>query len=176
MFLSFNLNQYRIVTLLLFQNCHSDNSLVHQNLGLRILSKIFCSISGFCPSYCPSYCPSKYYFGSRRSSMSISGSFNQPSCLILSCCYRSLSDLSFQSPMTSKESLSNTMDSKISRLKNSTQTMQCLESNASTGMCYENVDLCENNNNFVIENGYFLNTNHIQERMLEDCTVDISFL
>ncbi|XP_029680218.1 uncharacterized protein LOC115245866 [Formica exsecta] len=63
------------------------------------------------------------------------------------------------------------MDSKVS-----TQITQCLESTLNTGMCYQNVELCEDNNNYVIENG-LLDTNRIQESMPEGHrVVDISFL
>src|SRR5580765_7772343 len=71
----------------------------------------------------------------------------------------------------SVESLPHTMDSKVS-----TQIMQCLESTVNTGMCYKNVEKCEDNNNFVIDNGP-LDTNRIQESMPEGRRiVDISFM
>jgi len=46
-----------------------------------------------------------------------------------------------------------TMDSKIS-----TQTIQCLEPISDTGMYYENVDNCDDNNTFVMDNKALLNT------------------
>ncbi|KMQ82989.1 hypothetical protein RF55_21247 [Lasius niger] len=71
----------------------------------------------------------------------------------------------------SVESLPDTMDSKVS-----TKTMQYLESASNTGMCYKNVELCKDNNNFVVENG-LLDTNRSQESMPEGRRiVDISFM
>ncbi|KMR04828.1 heterogeneous nuclear ribonucleoprotein l-like protein [Lasius niger] len=61
----------------------------------------------------------------------------------------------------SVELFPDTMDSKVS-----TQTMQCLESIVNTGTCYESVEKCEDNNNFVIDNG-LLDTNRIQKSMPE---------
>ncbi|KAL6417612.1 hypothetical protein ACFW04_014415 [Cataglyphis niger] len=56
----------------------------------------------------------------------------------------------------------------------STQTMPWLESTSNTGICI--VEFCEDNNNFVIENG-LLDTNRIQESMPEGRRiVDISFM
>ncbi|KMQ88744.1 hypothetical protein RF55_11711 [Lasius niger] len=57
------------------------------------------------------------------------------------------------------------MDSKVS-IQTLVPTMQCLELNLNTGRCCQNVELCEDNNNFVIENG-LLDIDRIQEDMSE---------
>jgi len=70
------------------------------------------------------------------------------------------------------ESPLDTMDSKVS-----TQTMQCLEPTSDTGMYYENVDNCDDNNTFVIDNKALLDTSCIQENLPEGRRiVDISFM
>ena len=65
----------------------------------------------------------------------------------------------------SVELFSDTMDSKVS-IQTLVPTMQCLELNLNTSRCCQNVELCEDNNNFVIKNGP-LDIDRIQEDMSE---------
>jgi len=71
--------------------------------------------------------------------------------------------------------LSDMIDSKVS-IQSLVPTMQCLESNSTTGTCSKNLEHCEDDNYFVIDNGP-LDPNSIQESLPQGRRiVDISHM